>query len=120
MGLLDRIRDRGAPRTAAEADRLALRQLAARGADLARARHVVHVLSAADRERAEAAAEAARELGYEVAIEPPGAEGGEWTIRASGERVLAPDTVSAFRAAFERIAETTGAAYDGWEAAPRP
>lgn len=120
MGLLDRMRRWRAPETPAEEDRLALRQLVGRGADLARARHIVHILTAPDEERARAAAAAARELGYESAVQPPRTEGGAWTIRASDERVVAPDTVGAFRAAFERLAEDTGTRYEGWEAAPTP
>lgn len=120
MSLLDRIRNRGAPETPEEADRLALRQLAGRGADLARPRRIVHVLSAPDEDRAHAAADAASELGYEVTVEAPSEGGGEWTIRASAVRVVHASTIAAFRAALERIADETGVAYDGWEAAPRP
>ena len=46
--LIDRIRNGGAPKTPEEADRLALRQLAGRGADLAKPRHVIHFLYFAD------------------------------------------------------------------------
>jgi len=44
MRFLDRIRYQGAPKTPQEADRLALRQLSGRGADLAKPRHVIHFL----------------------------------------------------------------------------
>jgi regulator of RNase E activity RraB len=120
MGLLDRIRNLSAPETPEDADRLALRQLEARGADLARARRIVHVLMASDGTTARAAASAARDLGYEVAVVAPTDEAETWTIRAAAERVVHATTVGAFRAAFERIAEETGATYDGWEAAPKP
>lgn len=120
MGLLDRIRSLGAPATPEDADRLALRQLEGRGADLARPRRVVHFLSTPVEQDARAAAGAARQLGYEVAIDAPAEAGGDWTVRASGERVLDASTLGAFRAAFERIAEETGTTYGGWEAAPKP
>ena len=48
MRFLDRIRYQGAPKTPQEADRLALRQLSGRGADLAKPRHVIHFLYFAD------------------------------------------------------------------------
>lgn len=120
MGLLDRIRNLGAPETAEDADRLAIRQLEGRGADLARARHIVHVLSAADEAAARAAAAGARELGYDTDVAAPTEEGGEWMIRASAHRVVHPSTIAAFRAAFESLAEDAGARYDGWEAASTP
>lgn len=120
MGLLDRIRERGAPKTPEDADRLAIRQLEGRGADLARARRIVHFLSGDDEASARAAAAAVRELGYEAAIEAPLEPGGEWTVRASAQRVVHPSTIGAFRAAFERVAEDTGTRYDGWEAASTP
>lgn len=120
MGLLDRIRNMGAPSTPVEADQLAIRQLAGRGADLARARRVVHFLSTEDEGCAQAAAMAARELGYDAQVAPPEADGGEWTVRASAERVIHVSTIGAFRTTFERVASETGTTYDGWEAAPRP
>lgn len=119
MGLLDRIRNMGAPSTPVEADQLAIRQLAGRGADLARARRVVHFLSSADEGSARAAAIAVEELGYEAEVSPPG-DAGEWTVRASAERVIHFSTIGAFRATFERVASETGTTYDGWEAAPKP
>lgn len=120
MGLVDRIRNLGAPATPEDADRLALRQLEGRGADLARPRRIVHFLSTPIEQDARAAADAARELGYEVAIDAPSEAGREWTVRASAHRVVHAGTIGAFRAAFERLAEETGTTYDGWEASPTP
>ena len=120
MGFIDRIRNQGAPATPVEADRLAVRQLEGLGADLARPRPVAHFLSTTDEGVAHASARAARELGYEVSIEPPRESDDEWTIRATAERVVHASTIAAFRASFERIAEETGATYEGWEASPRP
>lgn len=120
MGLLDRIRNLGAPATPEDADRLALRQLEGLGADLARPRRIVHFLSTPVEQDAQAAAVAARELGYGVTIDAPSEAGADWTVRASGDRVVHASTIGAFRAAFERIAEETGTTYDGWEASPKP
>jgi len=120
MGFIDRIRNMGAPATTGDADRLAVRQLEGLGADLARPRHVLHFLSTPDEGSAHAAAAAARDLGYEASVEPLPGAGGEWSVRAEAERVIHVSTIGAFRASFERIAEETGATYDGWEASPKP
>ncbi|MFO7573504.1 MAG: ribonuclease E inhibitor RraB [Gaiellaceae bacterium] len=120
MGLIDRIRNMGAPATPDEADRLAVRQLAGLGADLSLPRHVLHFLSAPDGASAHRAAAAAERLGYETSVEQPPDGRGDWTVRATGARVVDSSTVAAFRATFERLADETGTAYEGWEAAPKP
>jgi hypothetical protein len=120
MGLIDRIRNLGAPATPDEADRLAVRQLAGLGADLALPRHVLHFLSAPDGQSARRAAAAAERLGYETSVEDPTGGAGDWTVQAAGTRVIDTSTVGAFRAAFERLADETGTTYEGWEAAPKP
>jgi Regulator of ribonuclease activity B len=41
-------------------------------------------------------------------------------VRADGQRIVGGDTISAFRAWFERVAAEHGGEYDGWEAARKP
>jgi hypothetical protein len=120
LGLLDRIRRHGAPTTPREADRLALQQLARRGADLAQPRHVVHFLYFAAEEDARSAADAVAEAGWSTSVEPPGDAAADWTVRADGHRVVGDGTVEAFRAWFEQVAEEHAGEYDGWEAAAKP
>lgn len=120
MRFLDRIRNQGAPRTPQEADSLALRQLAGRGADLAKPRHVIHYLYFAREAAARAAADAITEGSWRTTVEPPTATIDQWCVRADGERTLGPETVAAFRSWFEGIASAHGGEYDGWEAARKP
>lgn len=120
MGLLDRIRVQGRPRTPEEADALALRQLAGRGADLALPRHVIHFLYFADEDDARAAAQVAREAGWAAALEEPRDAVSVWTVRADATRVVSTATVQSFRAWFEHVAEEHSGEYDGWEAATTP
>jgi hypothetical protein len=117
--LIDRIRYGGAPKTPEEADRLALRQLAGRGADLAQPRHVIHFLYFPAEADARAAAEAIADT-WTTQVVPPTETIAQWCVRADGNRTLAPDTVAAFRRWFEGIAVKHGGEYDGWEAAAKP
>lgn len=119
MSLFDRIRYRGAPKTPEAADRLALRQLEGRGADLSRPRHVVHFLYFAEETDARAAAEAIAET-WGTSVEPPSETIAQWCVKADGMRTLGIDTVAAFRAWFEGVASEHRGEYDGWEAAYRP
>jgi hypothetical protein len=116
---LDRIRYRGAPETPEDADRLALRQLAGRGADLSRPRHVVHFLYFASEAEARAAADAIGDT-WRTRIEPPTETIEQWCVQADGERTIGPEIVAGFRAWFERVAAEHGGEYDGWEAAAKP
>lgn len=120
MGLLGRFGGRRGPTTPAEADRLALAQLASRGADLTRPRHIVHVLVFAGEEAARAAAADAARAGYAGAVSPPGEEGPGWTVRAEAQRVVDATTIPGFRAWFERLAAAHRGEYQGWEAAAEP
>lgn len=117
--LIDRIRYGGAPKTPEEADRLALRQLAGRGADLSRPRHVVHFLYFPSERQAQEACEAIGDA-WNAEIEPPTDEVVQWCVRADGHRTLGPETAAAFRAWFTELAERHGGEYDGWEAAAKP
>ncbi len=119
MPFLDRIRYGGKPRTPQEADRLALKQLAGRGADLSRSRHVIHFLYFASERDARAAADAIGDV-WKTAVEPPGETIVDWCVKADGNRTLGPETVSAFRSWFEDLAARHGGEYDGWEAAAKP
>jgi hypothetical protein len=119
MRFLDRIRYRGAPKTPKEADSLALRQLAGRGADLSKPRHVVHFLYFSDESRARTAAEAIGES-WTTAVEPPTDSIAEWCVKADAHRIVGPETVAAFRTWFENVADEHGGEYDGWEAAAKP
>lgn len=120
MGFLDRLRDAGAPATTAEADRLALRQLEGRGADLTQPRHVIHVLYFRDETDARRAADEIERGGYATTVEPPRETVSEWSVRAEANRVVGATTVEAFRAWFEQIASEFHGEYDGWEAAAKP
>lgn len=120
MRFLDRIRNHGAPRTPQDADALALRQLSGRGADLAKARHVVHYLYFAAEEDARAAAAAADASAWTTRVEPPSESIAEWCVKADGQRTVGPETVAAFRSWFEGIAAQHHGEYDGWEAAAKP
>jgi hypothetical protein len=117
--LIDRIRYRGAPKTPQEADSLALRQLAGRGADLSKQRHVIHFLYFSTEADALAAAEAVGEA-WSTVVEAPSEAIDQWCLKADAHRTVGPDTVAAFRAWFEGVAEAHRGEYDGWEAAAKP
>jgi len=120
MRFLDRIRYRGAPKTPKEADSLALRQLAGRGADLTKPRHIIHFLFFADEATARVAADAIEESAWKTAVEPPTEAIAEWCVKADAHRIVGPETVAAFRTWFENVATEHGGEYDGWEAAAKP
>jgi len=120
MRFLDLIRRQGAPSTPQEADTLAIRQLAGRGADLAQPRHVIHFLYFSDEPDAHRAADAIERAGYEATVDAPSDTIPEWTVRAEGNRVVGAATVGAFRAWFEQMATEFRGEYDGWEAAAQP
>jgi hypothetical protein len=120
MGFLDRFRTSGLPQSPLEADALAIRQLVKAGADLAKPRHLIHFAYFASEEDARAAAETIEAASWSAAVEPPGETIAEWSVRADGERVVGPDTISAFRSWFEHVAAEHGGEYDGWEAASKP
>ena len=120
MGFLDRFRRRGAPATSAELDALVIRQLVGAGADLTKARHVIHFLYFDDEARARAAGEQIGEAGYETTVRPPVEGIEQWSVRAETHRVVSSVTVEAFRTWFERVASEHGGEYDGWEAAAEP
>jgi hypothetical protein len=120
MGLFDRIRYKGAPKTPQEADALALRQLAGRGADLTKPRHVIHFVYFETESNARVAADVIAEASWKTAVETPTETIAEWCVKADDYRIVGPDTVAAFRAWFEGVAETHGGEYDGWEAAAKP
>ena len=108
MRLWPRFRSRRAPATPADADRQALAQLRSLGADLTKARHVVHFAYFADA------------AGYSATVAPPDDTFREWRVHAEATRVLGETTVDGFRAWFERVARDHGGEYDGWEAARTP
>ncbi len=118
MGLLDRLRKD--PPSPAELDELSLKQLRAAGADLGRARHVLHFLYFDDEPAARAAATEISEAGYDATVAEPDEQIAQWSVRAESTRVVDETTVHAFRPWFERVAAEHGGAYDGWEAATKP
>ena len=101
-------------------DRLTLRHLEAGGANLSRARHVIHVLYFGEEADAQAAATSIERAGWEVTLAAPTAKRKRWRIRAEGMRVVDRTTVAAFRSWFERVAADGNGTYDGWEAAAKP
>jgi hypothetical protein len=118
--LFPRFRSRRAPKTPAEADRLALRQLQALGADLTRPRHVIHFVYLPDEESARAAAEAIQQAGYHTQVVPPDDRFREWRVHADATRVVSETTIDGFRSWFDQVAAEHGGEYDGWEAARTP
>ena len=120
MRILDLIRNQGAPKTAQDADSLALKQLAGRGADLAKPRHIIHFVYFAEEADARAAAEAIDEASWTVTVEPPGETTGLWCVKADAHRICGPETVAAFRSWFEGVAAKHRGEYDGWEASAKP
>jgi len=120
VGFLDRIRNKGAPATPQETDQLVLRQLAGRGADLTKPRHVIHYLYFTDEIDARGAAEVIDQSEWETTVNPPHETIAEWSLRAECYRVIGAATVEAFRAWFEQIALDNRGEYDGWEASAKP
>jgi hypothetical protein len=120
VGFLDWIRHKGAPATPQEADQLVLRQLAGRGADLTKPRHVIHHLYFADEINARGAAEVIDQTDWDATVKPPDETIEEWSLRAEGYRVIGSATVEAFRMWFEQIALDHHGEYDGWEASAKP
>lgn len=118
MRLLPRLRRK--PRPGPELDKLSLKELHARGADLTRPRHVLHFLYFADEATARSAAEAVASAGYEVRVGEPSERASEWEVRAETTRVVNESTVHAFRPWFEQVAAQHAGEYDGWEAAAKP
>jgi hypothetical protein len=121
VSFLERLLRGKRPETGAELDRLSVRQLQGRGADLTQPRHVIHFIYFAEENDARAAADEIHRAGYEpVKVLEPTDEIAEWTVRAEGFRVVGFGTVDAFRAWFEHIADEYRGEYDGWEAAAKP
>jgi regulator of ribonuclease activity B len=116
--LLPRLRRK--PRAGPELDRLSLKELRGRGADLTRPRHVLHFLYFADEATARNAAEAVASAGYEVSVSEPSERVPQWGVRAETTRIVNESTVHAFRPWFEQVAGQHGGEYDGWEAATKP
>jgi hypothetical protein len=120
MSFLDRIRYHRPPKTPQDADKLALRQLEGRGADLSLPRHVIHFLLFERESNARAAAGAIDGDSWTTRVDPPTPTVAEWSVRVDGHRVVGHDTVAAFRAQFEQAAAAHDGEYDGWEAAAAP
>lgn len=120
MRLFPRFRTRRAPKTPADADRIALRQLRALGADLTKPRHLIHFVYFPDEESAHRAAEAIERAGYATRIVAPDDRFREWRVHAEATRVVSETTVDGFRSWFDQVASEHGGEYDGWEAARTP
>jgi hypothetical protein len=118
MGFLDRFRQETPP--PADLDRLILRQLRGKGANLALPRHVLHFLDFPDEGSATSAVDAVERIGFDGAVVAPTGEAEHWQVRAEATRVVDETTVDTHRAQFERIAAEHGGEYDGWEAAAEP
>jgi Regulator of ribonuclease activity B len=120
MGFFDRLLRGKRPQSTAEIDRLVVRQLVARGADLSQPRHVMHFIYCAQESNAHDAAKAIDAAGYDVKVVPPSDDIEEWTVRAEAYRIVGFETVQGFRAWFEQIAAEHDGEYDGWEPAVKP
>jgi Regulator of ribonuclease activity B len=120
VSFFDRIRYHRAPKTPQEADALALRQLASRGANMTKPRHIVHFLLFGTEADAQAASESVRATSWNARVEAPTESRAEWTVRADDERIVSADTVGTYRTWFEQIADQHHGEYDGWEAKAKP
>ena len=120
MGFLNAFRRQRAPKTPQESDALALRQLASRGANLTKPRHIVHFVLFDDEANARAAAETIAQTSWKARVDEPTEQRSEWVVRADGERVASADTISAYRSWFEQVAAQHHGEYDGWEAKAKP
>lgn len=120
MNFFDRIRYRRPPKTPQEADALALRQLESRGANMTKARHVVHFLLFGDEADARAASETILATSWRGSVEAPTETRAEWAVRADDERIVSADTIASYRTWFEQIAARHHGEYDGWEAKAKP
>jgi len=120
MSFLRRVIRGTRPASGADVDRLVVRQLLGRGADLTQPRHVIHFIYFAEESDARAAADAIDSAGYETTVDAPGDEIAEWTVRAEAYRVVGLATVDGFRAWFEQMSAEYNGEYDGWEAAAKP
>ena len=98
------------------ADRVAMKSLARKGADLDVARRVTHALLRFPNERsARAAVAEVRELGLALDAVPVLAGGG-YQFEASHNLTLSADSLRATRDQLEAIVERHGGVYDGWKA----
>lgn len=120
MSFLDRIRYHRPPKTPQEADALALRQLESRGANMTKARHVVHFLLFGEERDATAASDTIQATSWRASVEPPTETRTEWSVRADDERIVNADTIASYRSWFEQIAAQHHGEYDGWEAKAKP
>jgi hypothetical protein len=120
VSFLDRIRYHRPPKTPQEADRLALRQLESRGANMTKARHVVHFLLFGEERDATAASDTIQATSWRASVEPPTETRTEWSVRADDERIVNADTIASYRSWFEQIAAQHHGEYDGWEAKAKP
>jgi hypothetical protein len=118
--LLPRFGPRRAPKTPAEADRIALKQLEKLGADLTKPRHVIHFVYFEAEQPAREAATTIEQAGYSTNVVAPDERYKEWRVHADSTRVISETTVDGFRSWFEHIASVHGGEYDGWEAARSP
>lgn len=101
-------------------DRATLRQLEARGADLAKSTSFKHYLVFRNEESARAAGRIiAEELGYGVRGLAPEDPSGEWLVTAEREQVPTLENIDRMRQALSIAADQHGGGYDGWEAAVR-
>jgi Regulator of ribonuclease activity B len=111
----------GKPRhDTAAVDQVVVKQLRGLGADLTQPRHVRHFLYFADEGSARQAVAEIERADYGVTVTAPSDEVPVWTVLAEGFRVIAPETVPAFRAWFEQVAVDCNGEYDGWEPATKP
>ena len=120
MSFLDRFRYHRPAKTPQDVDKLALRHLETRGADLSLPRHVIHFLLFEHESDARAAATTIEGGSWTTRVDPPASDLEEWALRVDGHRIVGADTVAAFRAQFEQLAGAHNGEYDGWEAAAKP
>lgn len=120
MGFLHRLLRGTRPASTADIDRLVVRQLEGRGAELSLPRHVIHFIYFPRETDARDAAGELDQAGYDATVTSPTEEIAEWCVRAEAYRVVGFSTVEGFRAWFEQLAAEYRGEYDGWEAAAKP
>lgn len=108
--------------TADEGDRLILEELRSLGADLSKAREVLHYLYLPTEAAAAEASQEARHQGYTTEIRPAAGPPGPnpWLVLATKDEILSVESARASREAFTALGTAHGGEYDGWEAGATP
>lgn len=98
-------------------DRSVLAALVEAGANLSEARHVRHYLYLPNERAARECALELADTDWDVDVRDPLAGTDEWSVVCEQAGLaLLPENVVRDRSLFERLADSHGGTYDGWEA----